>query len=192
MILGLYDRELADSIRSILERWGEAYDGDVYDNGYSGPPTPHRPAWDDYFLNLAFEVAKRSNDPQTQHGTVLVSQSNEIIATGYNGHIRDIKPSTLPNLRPDKYDWMIHSEPNAILSCARQGKSTLNAKAYVTGPPCLQCLQFMWQAGIVEIIHGETKSHMMQDKETEVKIEIFKELTKKKLKIRSVNFIPKS
>ncbi len=147
-----------------------------------------KPSWDEYFLTLAFEIAKRSNDSQTQHGSVIVSSTNEIIASGYNGTIRNIDDKFLPNTRPEKYTWMIHSELNSILSCARQGKSTLGTTIYVTGEPCINCYQLIWQAGIKEIVYGNQQSNMQQSNDSKIKIEIFKFLTKHNLVIRHVDF----
>ena len=147
-----------------------------------------RPSWDEYFLNLAFEVSKRSHDLQTQHGSVIVNNTNEIISTGYNGTLRDINDEILPNVRPEKYDWMIHSEHVNILTCARQGKSTLGTKIYVTGEPCLYCYQYIWQVGITEVIYGNQTSNMTQDIDMQTKVEIFKALTKHSLTIRHIDF----
>lgn len=151
--------------------------------------------WDSYFLQLAYDVAKRSHDSQTQHGSVIVSSTNEIISTGYNGVIRDINDKILPNTRPEKYAFMIHSEHNAILSCARQGKSTLGSKIYVTGEPCINCYQLIWQAGIQEVIFGQKSSHMQQNERQLILTEIFKYLVQfttkvEPLKIRQINYSP--
>jgi len=171
-------KNLSKPAKDLIKRWKlSQYDKSVYDN---------RPDWDTYFLNIAYEVAKRSPDGQTKHGSVLVSQTNEIIATGYNGTIRNIEDNILPNLRNSKYPFFIHSEINLLLSCARQGKPTLNTKIYITGEPCLHCYQCLWQAGIVEIIYGDTQSHMLQDKDTKIQMEILQELTEDKLKIRAI------
>lgn len=148
----------------------------------------NRTSWDEYFLELTFNVAKRSNDSQTQCGAIIVSPSNEIVSTGYNGIIRDINNEILPNVRPEKYMWMVHAEHNAILSCARQGKSTMNCKMYITGHPCIMCCQYIWQVGIKEIIYGDNLSHMQNNKESDINIEIFKYLTGHSLKFRHINY----
>lgn len=44
-----------------------------------------RPSWDDYFLNIAAAVSKRSHDGETQVGVVIVDENKRILATGYNG-----------------------------------------------------------------------------------------------------------
>ncbi len=41
--------------------------------------------WDQYFMNIANEVAKRSKDPSTQVGCVIVDSDHRPISFGYNG-----------------------------------------------------------------------------------------------------------
>jgi dCMP deaminase len=115
--------------------------------------TINRPNWNNYFMGIAHEVSKRSHDSQTKVGCIIVNNSDEIVTTGYNGFIRGVKDNVLPNTRPDKYPWMIHSEHNAIISAARQGKSTLNCTAYITGMPCFYCIQYMYQSGINGVVY---------------------------------------
>src|SRR3972149_3706155 len=73
-----------------------------------------RPSWDKYFLSLAIEVSKRSSDAQSQFGCVIVNEQHHIIGVGYNGFIAGIEDYILPNTRPDKYPFMLHSEINAL------------------------------------------------------------------------------
>lgn len=149
----------------------------------------NRPNWTETMLSIAFEMAKKSPDAQSQYGAVICNEHNEIISTGYNGHMRDIDDRFLPNLRPEKYDWMIHAEHNAILSCARQGKSTLGATVYVTGLPCLQCFEYMWQCGIRKIVYaGGNVSAMQSNKDSELKTEIFRWLTASRLEVEEYKF----
>lgn len=108
-----------------------------------------RPSWEHTFMTIAYEMAKRSHDVQTQHGCVIV-KNNKILSTGYNGFIHGIDDGVLPNTRPEKYPWMIHSEINAILNCEHRPEG---ATAYITGHPCLHCYQCMIQAGISKIIY---------------------------------------
>ena len=74
--------------------------------------------------------------------------------------MRGIDDSLLPNVRPEKYEFMIHSEISAILTCARQGRPTKGMTIYVTGMPCLRCLQYIHQAGIKKVIYGNHTSHI--------------------------------
>ena len=113
--------------------------------------------WDHTFLLEALAWSKRSHDPDTQNGCIIV-RNNRILSTGYNGFIRNIDDSMLPNQRPYKYEWMIHAEQNAIFNAARNGVSTDGATAYVTMKPCLSCFQFLWQAGIDKIVYSNMGS----------------------------------
>lgn len=118
----------------------------------------HEPTdWDNIFFSEAVLWSRRSHDSQTQCGCVLV-KNKTCIATGYNGFMRDINDSRLPDKRPEKYPYMIHAEANAIYNCAREGKSTLDATAYITAPPCTTCLQMLWQCGIKEILFSNLSS----------------------------------
>lgn len=131
----------------------------------------------EYFLLLTYLVSIRSTDPQTQCGCVLVNDDGTIIGTGYNGFVQGIRDNVLPNLRPDKYPFMIHSEHNAILACARHGISCDGAIAYVTGPPCCACLQYLYQAGIKAIYYANNNiANMTANKEYEIQFEILTNL----------------
>lgn len=123
--------------------------------------------WDHFFLLEALAWAQRSHDPQTQCGCVLV-KDKRMISTGYNGFIAGIGDDDLPNMRPYKYPWMIHSEANAIYNCAREGTSTKGATAYVTSKPCNGCRQALWQAGVEIVIYSDMNTaKMIQTDESE-------------------------
>ena len=51
----------------------------------------NRPPWDDYFMQITFEVAKRSTCPRAAVGAVIV-RDKRILTTGYNG-----SPAGLPH-----------------------------------------------------------------------------------------------
>ena len=40
--------------------------------------------WDNYFINIADEVATRSKDPSTQVGAVIVDENHRPVSFGYN------------------------------------------------------------------------------------------------------------
>lgn len=106
--------------------------------------------WDKSFFREAALWSLNSHDSQTKCGCVLVKHKTPL-STGYNGFIRDIDDTVLPRVRPQKYPFMIHAEANAIYNCARLGRNTLGATAYITAMPCLDCLQMIYQCGISEI-----------------------------------------
>lgn len=116
--------------------------------------------WDQIFFKTAALWSLKSHDEQTKCGCALVKDKTTL-STGYNGFIRNIDDTVLPRRRPDKYPFMIHAEANAVYNCVRLGRSTLNAIAYITGPPCLDCLQMLYQCGIKEIKFGDISNPKM-------------------------------
>lgn len=122
---------------------------------------------DEYFLLLAFLTSKRSHDAQTQHGCILV-RDGIVVSTGYNGFIRGARDEELPNLRPAKYKFIIHSEANAMLNAARLGIALDGATAYITGQPCPECAKKMIQTGIKEWIWVDDYCHSTAKEEKEL------------------------
>ena len=106
----------------------------------------NRPSWLETYLSVAFLVAQRSHDVETQCGCVITNSENVILGTGYNGFCKGIADDGLPTTRPDKYRYMIHSEINAIANCSQ--KPQIGSIAYITTIPCFQCLQALWQNNI--------------------------------------------
>ncbi|MCK4874132.1 MAG: hypothetical protein KAS72_15520 [Phycisphaerales bacterium] len=122
-----------------------------------------RPTWDEYFLDLAEQVSKRSPDPSTKHGCVLIDADRRVVATGYNGPVSGIPNEMVPLTRPEKYAWFIHAEDNAVAfaRCDLRG-----ATAYVTGMPCAQCFRRLLQVGVKRIVHAGRESACITDDET--------------------------
>lgn len=142
--------------------------------------------WDTIFMQEATLWSRRSHDSETQCGCVIV-KNKTVISTGYNGFIRDIDDSVLPDTRPDKYPFMIHAEANAIYNAVRLGRSTLDSTIYITAPPCLGCLQMLYQCGIKNIFYSDiSKPKMVIYNDNYVKM---LEMTADKMCFR---YIPKS
>lgn len=126
-----------------------------------------RPDWVNYFIGLAFIVSRRSLDPNTKHGCLICTRTNQIIATGYNSFPRGMDDTSLPTNRSDpdnpsdlsKYDFIdgTHSERNAIANCMISPwlLGTGGAVAYVTGEPCNACLTALWQANVTTIYYAD-------------------------------------
>lgn len=137
-------------------------------------------SWDEYFLDIAKKVATRSSDESTKHGTVLV-KNKRILSTGYNGPLSEIDDSQVPQTRPDKYFYFIHSEINALLFC---NEDLHGATAYITGQPCSRCFVALAQKGVSRIVFGDLMAKCIDENE------IFHINKMAKLKnIELVNFI---
>lgn len=107
--------------------------------------------WELRFMKIADDVAQWSKDQSSKVGAVIID-GNEIVTTGYNGLPRGCDDNVPErHEKPEKYNWFIHAEANAIINAARQGKSTLNKDMYVNWFPCDQCAGFIVNAGIKTI-----------------------------------------
>jgi dCMP deaminase len=131
--------------------------------------------WNLRFMKIAdLEVAQWSKDRSSKVGCLIV-KDREIVTSGFNGMPRGVDDDVeVRHERPEKYHWFIHSEANAIINAARQGKSTLNCDMYVNWFPCDTCSGFIVQAGI---------KRLFCDKEPDLNNPNFGEGFKRALKI---------
>ncbi len=122
-----------------------------------------RPSVDEYFMEIASVVAKRSTCLRNQVGAVIV-RDKRIIATGYNGapkglpHCLDIgcirEQNNIPSGERHELCRAVHAEQNAILQAAIHGVSTENATMYCTHQPCILCAKMMINAGIKKVVYA--------------------------------------
>lgn len=113
----------------------------------------NRPTIDQNFLEMCKVIAKRSRDPSTKVGAVIVGPDNEIRSTGYNCFPRGINDNVEERFeRPEKYHWFEHAERNAIYNAARVGVPLDNCRIYIPWLPCIDCARAIVQVGIRYII----------------------------------------
>ncbi|MBX3212335.1 MAG: dCMP deaminase family protein [Labilithrix sp.] len=115
-----------------------------------------RASWDEYFMNIAREVATRSTCDRKFVGAVVV-RDRSILATGYNGSIRGLSHCDEDgHLMEDNHCVRtVHAEANAIVQAARNGVRIEGASIYVTASPCWGCFRLIANAGISRIVFGE-------------------------------------
>ena len=115
-----------------------------------------RASWDDYFMNIAREVATRSTCDRKFVGAVVV-RDRSILATGYNGSIRGLPHCDEEGHLMEEGHCVrtVHAEANAIVQAARNGVRIEGASVYVTASPCWGCFRLIANAGIVRIVFGE-------------------------------------
>jgi len=130
-----------------------------------------RPSWDEYFLNIAEQVAKKSKDPSTQTGCVIVDEKNRPVSFGYNGWIGGCDEKKMSYERPMKYLLVIHAEMNALIFSKR---GLENCSLYSLYAPCENCLKFLIQAGIKNVIY---KNPVVESKVNKHKYSMTNEIT---------------
>ncbi len=133
-----------------------------------------RPGKDEYYLNIAAEVAKRSTCLRRSFGAVIV-KDDQIISTGYcgapRGSINCIDLESCPRQKAgvppgERYELCrsVHAEMNAIIHASR--REMLGATLYLacvdpqTGEriegtkPCKLCRRMIINAGIGQVVTG--------------------------------------
>ena len=125
-----------------------------------------------YYLNIAETVARRSTCLRKAYGAVIV-KNDEIVSTGYNGAPRGRKNCSdtctcirneLNVPRGERYELCrsVHAEANAIISASRQ--EMINSTLYLVGldvesnkyvkdsSSCSMCKRLVINAGIENVI----------------------------------------
>ncbi len=124
-----------------------------------------RPCLDLYCMNLAFEIARKSLDPNTKHGCIAIAPDGDFISAGYNSPPQASDDANIPINRPDKYIYFEHAEKNCIFMAGRKGVPLKGSYFYITGFPCSDCIRAMIQVGVLRIIYGPYNSVMTNDEE---------------------------
>jgi dCMP deaminase len=127
---------------------------------------------DDYYLNIAAEVARRSTCLRRHYGAVIV-RNKQIISTGYCGSPRGTVNCSDMGLclreemdikRGKNYELCraVHAEQNAIIHAPRLdmlgstlylvGMDASNGRVLDDSMPCLICRRMIINAGIAEVI----------------------------------------
>ncbi|MBQ7475790.1 MAG: dCMP deaminase family protein [Selenomonadaceae bacterium] len=139
-----------------------------------------RPDWDEYFLNIAQEVGKRSTCLRRRYGAIIV-KDNIIISTGYNGSPRGeancietglCERERLHVPKGERYELCVavHGEQNAIINAdplKMQGATIyivgINVAdgSFASGAPCLLCRRMIKNAQISTVIYRETNGEIV-------------------------------
>lgn len=120
-----------------------------------------RPAWDEYFMKVAFLICERSTCLRRKVGAVLV-KDKQILSTGYNGAPKGISHCSVagclreelkvPSGQRHEICRGLHAEQNVILQAASFGVPTKGSIIYITNTPCSICAKMIINAGIEEVV----------------------------------------
>ena len=113
-------------------------------------------SWDEYFFDMLPQIRKKSKDPSTQVGCIIVAPDHSPVSMGFNGFPRGVqdKIAEVPQRyeRPTKYLYTVHAERNAIFAAAKKGVALDGCHLYLEWYPCADCMQGIIQVGIVEVV----------------------------------------
>jgi dCMP deaminase len=135
-----------------------------------------RPAKEDYYLNIAQVVSRRSTCLTVLIGAIIVKE-DQIIATGYVGAPRHTRSSLdhgfclrqklqIPSGSQYELCRSVHAEQNAIINAARAGVSLLGGDMYIFGEdretaktifafPCFICKKMIINAGLNRVLASQ-------------------------------------
>ena len=118
-----------------------------------------RPDFDDIYMELAVNLAKRSHCIKKHVGAVL-TKDTRIISIGYNGppagtHNCDVDFPSEGCARDSKgsCSLALHAEQNAILYAVKNNTSVEGSTLYVTLAPCLACARIIFSMGISKVVY---------------------------------------
>jgi dCMP deaminase len=121
----------------------------------------NRPSWDEYFMAIAEQVARRSTCLRRQVGAVLVVD-RRLLATGYNGAPSGVphcsesgclrEQMAVPSGERHELCRGLHAEQNAIIQAAKHGVRIAGATLYTTHHPCSMCAKVAINAGIQRVV----------------------------------------
>ncbi len=145
-----------------------------------------RPSYDEYFMEMAHVVSKRSTCLRRKVGAILVKDKH-ILSTGYNGAPKGLKHCSevgclrenlnVPSGEKHELCRGLHAEQNAIIQAAVFGVSIKDSVLYCTNTPCVVCVKMLINAGVIEIVYsGDYPDELAK-----------KMLNESNIKIRSLN-----
>lgn len=121
-----------------------------------------RPSWDEYFLKIGREVARRATCDRGKAGCLVV-RDKRILCTGYVG-----SPAGLPHCDEVGHQMKtvmhengttsqhcmrtIHAEQNTICQAAKEGISLKGATLYCNMEPCIVCARMIANCGISRVV----------------------------------------
>ena len=111
-----------------------------------------RPSWDEVWSSFAMTISKRSIDPRSKVGAVIVTEDNtQVLSVGYNGDQAG-GPNEVESLEPGQ-SGCLHAEINSIIKLDYNNPK--KKKMYVTMSPCKMCAKAIINAGVNEVVYAE-------------------------------------
>ncbi|KAI9345190.1 cytidine deaminase-like protein [Obelidium mucronatum] len=113
------------------------------------------PSWARHAMVLAHIAAKRTDDPKLGVGSVLVDEEGRYFSVGWNGYPKKSQHLDYPQAGADdsveyeelKYDYILHSEQNALLWRNPPGIRLKDSWVVVTKLPCDECSPMLYDSG---------------------------------------------
>ena len=111
-------------------------------------------AWwvDRMYLQDAWDIARKSTDPNTQVGAALVIPSHGVIMRACNSIPERLLSSGYPINEQDKNHCTEHAERKVIYKCLNNGIPTHGMTMYCTWACCSECSRAILEFGISRVV----------------------------------------
>ena len=124
-----------------------------------------RPSYDEYFMEMAYVVSKRSTCLRRKVGAILVKDKH-ILSTGYVGSAKGLKHCdeaghlmktiTHEDGKISQHCTRTsHAEQNAVCQAAKLGIALEGSTIYCKMEPCATCAKMIINAGIKRVVCGK-------------------------------------
>lgn len=131
-----------------------------------------RPTWDQYFIGLVEEIARRATCDRGRCGCLMI-KDKRIICTGYVGsppgfphcdEVGHLKRKVIDEDGVTRQHCVrtIHAEQNAICQAAKNGISLAGATCYCSMEPCRTCAVLLVSVGVERVV-AKRRYHAGQD-----------------------------
>jgi dCMP deaminase len=125
--------------------------------------TIDRPDLDEYFMEIASVVAKRSTCLRNQVGALFV-KNKRLLTTGYNGapaglqHCDEAGCAREGVASGTRHELCraVHAEQNAIIQAALHGVSIEGATLYCTHQPCVLCAKMLINTKVTRVVYNQS------------------------------------
>lgn len=103
-------------------------------------------------LKIAYSEAKKSTNPSTQNGAILVDNKGNVILAAANTFPDGIAENKGRQSKPLRYKFSVHAERNVIYKAAKLGLKTKGLTMVCPWATCSDCAQAIIQAGIKRLV----------------------------------------
>lgn len=111
------------------------------------------PEWQETFANIALAISKKSKDPSTKVGAVLVRPDMTVASLGFNGFPKRMPDNPVylnnPDYRNHKLKRVVHAEQNCLR--LSRDNTTLGYHLVVTRHPCEMCALEICSTDIADV-----------------------------------------
>jgi dCMP deaminase len=103
-------------------------------------------------LKIAYSEAKKSTNPATQNGAVLVDDKGNVVLSATNSFPDGIEETKERQIKPLRHKFSVHAEKNVLYRAARLGLKTKGLTMVCPWAACSDCAQAIIQTGIRRLV----------------------------------------